>query len=98
MWGPSIVGYGSYRYIYESGRTGEAPLVGFAIRGRELVIYLLTGGKQQQSLLTRVGKHRRGKVCLYFKRLSDLDSSVLEKLVTNSVAEVRRRYGPGGRI
>lgn len=93
MWGPSIVGYGSYRYVYESGRTGEAPLVGFAIRGRELVIYLLTEGEAQRLLLSRLGKHRLGKVCLYFKRLSDLDDSVLEQLVTNSVAEVKQRYG-----
>jgi hypothetical protein len=93
MWGPSIVGYGSYRYTYESGRTGEAPLAGFAIRGRELVVYLDAEGDGQKSLLSRLGKHRMGKVCLYFKRLADLDRSVLEQLVTNSVAEVRRRYG-----
>ncbi len=93
MWGPSIVGYGSYHYVYESGRTGEAPLVGFAIRGRELVIYLLTEGEAQRLLLSRLGKHRLGKVCLYFKRLSDLDDSVLEQLVTNSVEEVKQRYG-----
>jgi hypothetical protein len=93
MWGLSIVGYGSYRYIYESGRTGEAPLAGFAIRGRELVIYLVPEGEEQRSLLSRLGKHKMGKSCLYFKRLSDLDYSVLEKLVTNSVAEVKRRYG-----
>jgi hypothetical protein len=93
MWGPSIVGYGSYRYTYESGRTGQAPVAGFAIRGREIVIYLLADGVTQRVLLSRLGKHRMGKCCLYFKRLSDLDYSVLEKLVTNSVAEVKRRHG-----
>jgi hypothetical protein len=93
MWGPSIVGYGSYRYTYESGRTGEAPLAGFAIRGRELVVYLVPEGEEQRSLLSNLGKHRMGKVCLYFKRLADLDRSALERLVVNSVAEVRRRYG-----
>lgn len=93
MWGPSIVGYGSYRYTYESGRTGEAPLVGFAIRGRELVVYVDVEGDEQKSLLSRLGKHKMGKVCLYFKQLADLDKPVLEQLVTNSVAEVRRRYG-----
>ena len=92
MWGPSIVGYGSYRYTYASGRTGEAPLAGFAIRGRELVIYLVAEGEEQNLLLSRLGKHKMGKVCLYFKRLSALDYSVLEKLVTNSVAEMKRRY------
>src|SRR5687768_13121183 len=57
MWGPSIVGYGSYRYKYESGRTGEAPVAGFAIRGRELVLYVLVEGDHQQMLLSRLGKH-----------------------------------------
>ena len=92
MWGPSIVGYGSYRYTYESGRTGEAPLAGFAVRGRELVLYLDMEGNRQKSLLSRLGKHKTGKVCLYFTRLADLDKSVLERLVAGSVAEVRRRY------
>jgi hypothetical protein len=93
MWGPSIVGYGSYRYTYESGRTGEAPLAGFAIRGRELVVYLMPEGAGQKALLSRLGKHRMTKSCLYFKQLADLDTSVLEKLVVGSVADVKRRYG-----
>jgi hypothetical protein len=93
MWGPSIVGYGSYRYTYESGRTGEAFLAGFAIRGRELVVYVMPAGEKQRSLLSRLGKHRMGKACLYFRQLADLDKSVLEKLVVDSVADVRRRYG-----
>ena len=93
MWGPSIVGYGSYRYTYESGRTGEAPMAGFAIRGRELVVYLSADSEERRALLSRLGKHRMGKVCLYFKRLADLDASVLEQLVAGSVEDVRRRYG-----
>jgi hypothetical protein len=93
MWGPSIVGYGSYHYTYESGRTGDAPLAGFAIRGRDLVVYLLAEGEEQRSLLSRLGKHRMGKSCLYFRQLADLDESVLEKLVAGSVADVKRRYG-----
>ena len=97
MWGPSIVGFGSYRYTYESGRTGEAPLAGFAIRGRELVVYLVAEGVKQKSLLARLGKHKMTKSCLYFKRLADLDKSVLRRLVTNSIADARRRYGPPSR-
>jgi hypothetical protein len=93
MWGPSMVGYDSYRYTYKSGRTGEAPLAGFAIRGRELVVYVVIEGEEQRSLLSKLGKHRMGKVCLYFKQLADLDRSALEKLVVGSIAEVRRRYG-----
>src|SRR5688572_16497076 len=93
MWGPSIVGYGSYRYTYESGRTGEAPLAGFAIRGRELVVYLVAEGDRQKSLLSKLGKHKMTRTCLYFKQMADLNKSMLKQLVTNSVAEVRRRYG-----
>jgi hypothetical protein len=93
MWGPSIVGYGSYRYTYESGRTGEAPLAAFAIRGREIVVYLTPDAQQQKSLLAKVGKHRMTKGCFYFKQLADLDTSLLEKLVVNAIKEVRQRYG-----
>jgi Domain of unknown function (DU1801) len=93
MWGPSIVGYGSYKYSYDSGRTGEAPLAGFAIRGRELVVHLMAEGEKQRSLLSKVGKHKMAKSCLYFRQLADLDKSVLEQLVVGSIAEARRRYG-----
>ena len=96
MWGPTIIGFGAYHYTYESGRTGEAPVVGFAIRGREIVIYLFMEGEEQEALLAQLGKYRNGKVCLYFKRLSDLDLPVLEQLVANSVAEVKRRYPANG--
>lgn len=68
-------------------------MAGFAIRGREIVLYLLTEGDTQGVLLSKLGKHRIGKSCLYIKRLSDLDDSVLETLVTNSVADIKRRYG-----
>jgi hypothetical protein len=91
MWGPTIVGYGSFRYTYDSGRTGVMPLAAFAIRGREFVVYVSAEGKQQRSLLTKVGRHKMGKVCLYFKQLADLDTSVLEKLVVGSIAEARNR-------
>jgi hypothetical protein len=93
MWGPSIVGFGSYRYTYESGRTGEAPLAAFAIRGRELVVYVDVEAEKQRALLAKVGRHKMGKVCLYFKQLADLDTSTLEKLVAGSIAEVKRRHG-----
>ncbi len=93
MWGPSIVGYGAYRYTYESGRTGESCLVGFAVRGRDLVVYLGAEGEQQEVLLPRLGKHKMGKACLYFKRLSDLDKLVLEQLIAGSIAELKRRHG-----
>ena len=96
MWGPSIVGYGSYSYRYESGRTGESCLTGFAVRGKELVVYLVTESPEQQALLTRLGKHKMGKACLYFKRLADLDAQVLESLIAESVAETTRRHTVAG--
>jgi len=93
MWGPSIVGYGSYRYTYESGRTGEMCLAGFAVRGRDIVVYILTDEKKRKALLSRLGRHRVGKACLYFKRLADLDLGVLERLIVESIAEVKRQHG-----
>jgi hypothetical protein len=93
MWGPSIVGYGAYRYTYESGRSGESPLAAFAIRGRELVVYLVDESEKQKALLAKLGPHKMTKCCLYLKRLADLDRSVLEQLVVNAIAEARRRHG-----
>lgn len=91
MWGPSIVGYGSFTYRTPGGRTGDMPLTGFAIRGRDLVVYLMAGSDEQKALRRKLGKHRMGKSCLYFRQLADLDESVLEQLVENSVADLRQR-------
>jgi hypothetical protein len=92
MWGPSIVGFGSYHYRYESGREGEAALAGFAARRNETVVYLVASGPGQDALLSRLGRHKMGKSCLYIRRLSDVDPQVLEQLVAGSVAEIKRRY------
>lgn len=92
MWGPGIVGYGLYRYTYESGRSGEAPLAAFAIRGRDLVVYL-DCEDHAKPLLARLGKHKMGKSCLYFRQLVDLDASILEQLIVDSIAAVKQRYG-----
>lgn len=93
MWGVGIVGHGAYRYTYDSGRTGEAPLLGFAIRSKEIVAYLMLDGEVQEALLAGLGKHKVGKSCLYFKQLADLDLPALELLALASVAETRRRHG-----
>lgn len=95
MWGPSIVGFGSYTYTYTyaSGRSGTAPLAGYAIRGRELVLYLAVESEAQQALLSTLGKHKMGKSCLYFKQLADLDLPTLQQLAAGSVAEITWRYG-----
>jgi nucleoid DNA-binding protein len=93
MWGPSMVGFGTYKYTYKSGRTSEMCKTGFAIRGRELVVYLLAEGELQESLLTRLGRPRMGRYCLYFKRLADIDIKVLEQQVIDSLAQPKVRYG-----
>ena len=92
MWGPSIVGYGSYSYRYESGHSGDAALAGFAVRGKDLVVYICAENPKQAERLAKLGKHKMGKSCLYFKQLADLDKSILEKLVAGSVADIKQRY------
>ncbi len=93
MWGSSIVGFGHYRYTYESGHSGEACQTGFASRKGDISVYLVAQGTGQAALLAGLGRHKMGKSCLYIRRLSDVDVGVLEKLVAGSVAEVKRRYG-----
>lgn len=93
MWGPSIVGFGRYRYTYASGRSGESLRAGFAIRGRELVLYVMGSEEPNHALLPRLGKHRMGKSCLYVKKLADLDLAVLEQILRDSLTELERRYG-----
>ena len=98
MWGPSIVGFDQYHYVYESGHEGDMAIVGFSSRKGELSLYLLgiNGYEDARTLLAKLGKHRMGKSCLYVKRLSDIDLTVLEEMVSRSVAETRRRYPKKG--
>ena len=92
MWGPSIVGFGSYHYKYASGHEGDSALAGFAVRGSELVVYIAPGFQGRDALLAKLGKHRTGKVCVYIRRLANIDLKVLETLVAQSVADTKRRY------
>jgi len=92
MWGPSIVGFGSYHYKYASGHEGDSALAGFAVRGSELVVYIAEDFDNRDALLAKLGKHRTGKVCVYIRRLANVDLKVLETLVVRSVAETKRRY------
>lgn len=86
MWGPSIVGFGTYRYTYAGGRTGDWPLVGFSPRKQQLVVYLVGGCEERySSVLARLGPHKTGKGCLYLKRLDDVDESALRELVDRTV-------------
>lgn len=92
MWGPSIVGFGSYHYKYPSGHEGDSALGAFAVRGRELVVYTAESFEGREALLAKLGKHKTGKVCVYIRRLADIDLKVLETLVARSIEETRRLY------
>jgi hypothetical protein len=92
MWGPSIVGFGSYHYKYDSGHEGDMCRLGFSPRKAELVLYVLTEDPAQPAKLAKLGKHRRGKSCLYVKRLSDVDMDVLEEITRDALAWMNARY------
>ena len=92
MWGPSIVGFGQYRYEYDSGHSGDCCLVGFSPRKQNLSIYLMPGFDGREALLAKLGKHKTAKACLYVKKLADVDEAVLQKLIKSSVTYMRGRY------
>ncbi len=92
MWGPSIVGFGSVHYKYESGREGDAPLIGFSPRKAANVLYGLIGFEGADALLGKLGIYTTGKGCLYIKKLSDVDGKALEMLVAKSVASKRAKH------
>lgn len=93
MWGGSIVGFGSYTYRYDSGQTGEWPLVGFSPRKGAITLYIMPGFDAYDGLLKKLGKHSTGKSCLYIKKLADIDMDVLDELVRRSVAAMKAKYG-----
>jgi len=90
MWGPSIVGFGSYHYVYESGREGKICLTGFSPRSGSLVVYL-GPGIDNEKLMAKLGKHKAGKGCLYINKLDDIDRKVLRKLIEYSLKTLRKR-------
>jgi Domain of unknown function (DU1801) len=92
MWGPTIIGFGSVHYAYESGREGDMCLTGFSPRKAGLVLYVLTGFRDEKALLAKLGKHSTGKFCLYIKKLADVDLRVLEKIIAKAVAQTRAKY------
>ena len=87
MWGESIVGFGSYDYRYASGRTGTWFRAGFSPRKRALTVYLMVDLETHKEALAALGRHRRGKGCLYIRRLADIDTQVLEDLIRSSCAK-----------
>jgi hypothetical protein len=93
MWGPSIVGFDTYHYKHEGGREGDWAVTGFSPRKSDTSIYLMEHGSNQAELLSRLGRHKMGKSCLSIRRLAEVDLAVLEEVILESVAEVRRRHG-----
>jgi len=92
MWGPSIIGFGSCHYVYESGREGDMPMAAFSPRKPAIVFYGLTGFEGAEHLLTKLGKYTQGKGCLYIKKLADVDTKILEAMIVKAVAAARLKY------
>lgn len=93
MWGTAIIGFGSYHYKYESGREGDAPLVGLSPRANAITLYL-SNVKASEDLLKKFGKHKLGGGCVYIQKLEDINTSVLKKMVDNSIKHLKKIY-PG---
>jgi hypothetical protein len=92
MWGPSIIGFGSYHYKYESGHEGDAPLVGFSPRKAKISLYFATGDTERETLLQEFGKHTSGKACVYINKVADIDVHVLKALINQSVKFLQELY------
>ncbi len=91
VWGPSIIGFGHYLQVYESGHQKKLPLLAFSPRKQHLVLYVLNNFKGEQKLLSKLGKHKRGNICLYINKIADVDTSVLEKIITYSYEKVKKK-------
>ena len=89
MWGPSIVGFGTYHYKYASGHEGDWMITGFSPRKKDLTLYIMMGFEKHPELMKQLGKHSTGKSCLYIKRLSDIHIPTLKKLIKSSVKELK---------
>lgn len=92
MWGSSIIGFGSYHYVYATGHEGDAPLVGFSPRKAKISLYFATGDEDRQSLLDNFGKHTSGKSCVYINKVDDIDVDVLKQLILRSISFLQELY------
>jgi hypothetical protein len=92
LWGPSIIGFGTCHYRYDSGREGDMPRIGFSPRKTSLVLYVVSDFSRHAALMAQLGKHTTSKSCLYIKKLADVDLAVLEELVTASLGDMAERY------
>ncbi len=92
MWGPTIIGFGSYHYKYASGHEGDAPIIGFSPRKAEFSLYVYSPTEESKTLLDDLGKFKMGKACIYIKKLSDINIDVLEKICTLSIAYINENH------
>lgn len=93
MWGPTIIGFGSYHYKYATGHEGDAPLVGFSPRKAKISLYFAPGDPDRERLLQKFGKHTSGKSCVYVNKLSDVDITILKQLIVQSITFLQNTYG-----
>jgi hypothetical protein len=91
MWGSAIIGFGTYHYVYESGREGDTLVIGFSPRKQNIAIYLMGGLQKVQDQLPKLGKNKTGGGCLYIKSLSDVNKAVLKNILAKAVREMRKR-------
>jgi hypothetical protein len=92
MWGPAIIGFGSYHYKYASGHEGDAPLVGFSPRKNEFALYLSSQFDKREELLKEFGKHKSSKACIYIKKLEDINIEILKKMIANSLEYMKKTH------
>lgn len=93
MWGPTIIGFGEYHYIYESGREGDMPIVGFSPRKANMVLYVMGSIEENDPLRSKLGKYKTGSACLYVNKLDDVDLSILEQIIEKSYRKTIEKYG-----
>ena len=94
MWGSSIIGFGSYHYKYDSGHEGDAPLVAFSPRKAAISLYCYTTTEDKDELLSKLGKHKASKGCIYIKKLTDINPEILKKLILLSIKNLNKLYPP----
>lgn len=92
MWGPNIVGFGSYHYRYDSGREGDSPLVAFSPRASSIAVYLSGNFDHREALLEKLGKHKTNKGCIHIKALTDINIETLQKMISNHISHIKKIY------
>jgi hypothetical protein len=92
MWGPAIIGFGSYHYVYDSGHEGDAPMIGFSPRKGNFALYFDIPRAIRPEILKELGRHKASKYCIYIKKLADIDTAVLKKMVHISIEQTKSKY------